>query len=363
MNSMSASMMPSPPGPASPAAAAPAAAAPALPGMPLAAPFSAWLGLVAQAGQGAVPAEGEDAADEPSEADSQDGAVPALALDGSTLPAMTPPMAMPIPMPVSTPMPAAAPGADASDRFADARAPLVPVGAALPAAIPAVAVLMAAPAASQLASAPVAAAPSPSAGQGAASASAPAPAAAAGAEAPARFEVLPAASAVSGTLGLGALAPALDQGLPAALKLTGTPPDWQQPLREALGERLQLQLGRNADTAVIRLDPPMLGRIEISIRHAAGALEVNISATHSEVVRQLHTISDSMRSDLAQRQFSEVAVSVVAAPRSGAAPSGEQQGRQRQPGPEQDEAGPGRGLAEAGQPSSAFSLNGRESST
>jgi flagellar hook-length control protein FliK len=350
MNPMSASMTPSPAGQAAPAAAALPVAA--MPGMPLAAPFSEWLGLVAQAGQEAVAAAGELDSAEPAEAGSQDGAAPPLALADAALAAMTQPITMPAPAPAAdaalaanaAPLAIGAP--DAPERFAEVRAPLAAPDAARPgAAIPAT---MTAPAAGQGAAAPAAATPA---------------AALPAADTAARFEAVPAAG--TGALALGALAPAPAPGqdLPTVLKLSGTPPDWQQPLREALGERLQLQLGRNADQAVIRLDPPMLGRIEISIRHAGGALEVNISATHGEVLRQLNTISDSMRNDLAQRQFTEVAVSVVAAPRSGAAPSGEQQGRQRQSGAGQDEAGPGRGLAEAGQPSSAFSLNGRESTT
>jgi flagellar hook-length control protein FliK len=148
------------------------------------------------------------------------------------------------------------------------------------------------------------------------------------------------------------------------LKLAAsTPAAWQQPLREALGDRLQLQLSRNVDQAVIRLDPPNLGRVEIAIRHIGRALEVNISATHSEVVRQLHTISDTIRSDLVQRQFTEVAVTVSATPRAaaGGQQQFDQQGRPRQQDPAPDEADPGRALAEAGNPSSTFSLNARES--
>ena len=113
---------------------------------------------------------------------------------------------------------------------------------------------------------------------------------------------------------------------------------------------------------MIRLDPPNLGRIEIAIRHMAGTLEVNISATHSEVVRQLNTISDTMRTDLAQRQFTEVAVNVTTATRSGAPAQQafDQQGRRQHEGAP-DDAEPGRALAEAGNPDSTFSLNARES--
>ncbi len=172
-------------------------------------------------------------------------------------------------------------------------------------------------------------------------------------------------------LAAGAVAPS-QPAVPASSELklaAATPAAWQQPLREALGDRLQLQLSRNIDQAVIRLDPPNLGRIEIAIRHMAGTLEVNISATHTEVVRQLHTISDTMRSDLAQRQlgqfsqFTEVAVNVTTAARgaSGQQQAFDQQGRQRQQDRAAEDNGPGRALAEAGNPSSTFSLNARES--
>ncbi|MEH6437888.1 flagellar hook-length control protein FliK, partial [Massilia sp. DD77] len=145
----------------------------------------------------------------------------------------------------------------------------------------------------------------------------------------------------------------------------GPPSAWRQTLQEALGERLQLQSAKGVDQATIRLEPPMLGRIDISIRHAAGSLEVNISATHGEVLRQLNTVSDNLRNDLAQRQTGEVSVTVTQAPRAQAgaqanSQSGaDAQGRGRQPGQEQEERTPGQALRDAGQHDSQFSLNGR----
>ena len=157
-------------------------------------------------------------------------------------------------------------------------------------------------------------------------------------------------------------APARDGG---TLTLSGPPTAWRQSLQEALGERLNLSVGKNAEQAVIRLEPPMLGRVEISIRHAAGSLEVNITATHSEVLRQLNTVSDNLRSDLAQRQYTDVSVNVSqATPRAQAgAQAGtfgaDAQGRGRQQGEDQDERAPGAALAEANQSTTAFSLGGR----
>ena len=164
----------------------------------------------------------------------------------------------------------------------------------------------------------------------------------------------PAAGAVPAQPGTNA--PALD-----TVKLAGPPTAWRQSLQEALGERLNVQVGKNMEQAVIRLEPPQLGRIDIAIRHSAGTLEVNISATNGEVLRQLQTVSDNLRSDLSQRQFTEVAVTVAPAPKNGAAPFGDpQQGRGRQQNREQEDKQPGRALAEASNNSSAFSLGGRD---
>ena len=121
------------------------------------------------------------------------------------------------------------------------------------------------------------------------------------------------------------------------LQLSGSPEQWQQPLRAALGDRLQLQLARNDERAVIRLEPPNMGSVEISVRHSGGTLQVNIAASHSEVLRQLNTIGDSVRQDLSQRQFGDVAVTVSSSNARSLADGGQQQRQQqaeqqRQPG-------------------------------
>ncbi|WP_395399058.1 flagellar hook-length control protein FliK [Pseudoduganella sp. UC29_106] len=140
------------------------------------------------------------------------------------------------------------------------------------------------------------------------------------------------------------------------IKLAGSPEQWQQPLRSALGERLQLQLQRNNEHAVIRLEPPNMGSIEISIRHSAGALQVNLSASNSDVLRQLNNIGDSMRQDLSQRQFTEVAVTVSASAGRSLADNGGG-GRQER---EQQERGPGRALNEGDDSPATFAMNERE---
>ena len=165
----------------------------------------------------------------------------------------------------------------------------------------------------------------------------------------------------SNSFGVAAPAPGAAQRTADTVTLAGPPTAWRQTLQEALGERLQLQVGKNAEQAVIRLEPPMLGRVEIAIRHSAGSLEVHISATHGEVLRQLQSVSEGLRNDLAQRQFTDVAVNVAQAPRgaNGAPMFAGGEGRGRQQDGRQQEQNPGEALAEANTGSSPFSLNGR----
>jgi flagellar hook-length control protein FliK len=166
---------------------------------------------------------------------------------------------------------------------------------------------------------------------------------------------------VSNSFGVAAPTPGAAQRTADTVTLAGPPTAWRQTLQEALGERLQLQVGKNAEQAVIRLEPPMLGRVEIAIRHSAGSLEVHISATHGEVLRQLQSVSEGLRNDLAQRQFTDVAVNVAQAPRgaNGAPMFAGGEGRGRQQDGRQQEQNPGEALAEANTGSSPFSLNGR----
>ena len=175
--------------------------------------------------------------------------------------------------------------------------------------------------------------------------------------APAPGAVTPAAGQVSGMANAVNVTPGND-----TIKLNGPAQQWQEPLREAMGERLQTQIGRNSEHATIRIEPPMLGRIDISIRHAAGALQVNVTASNPEVLRQLQGIGETMRSDLAQRQYTDVAVNISATPRSPAAQAfaeGDARG-QRQPGRQNDDAEPGRALSDGNTAAATYAMPERE---
>jgi flagellar hook-length control protein FliK len=150
----------------------------------------------------------------------------------------------------------------------------------------------------------------------------------------------------------------------APVVLQGEPKAWQQPLMQALGDRLQLQIAGRSEQAVIKLSPPMLGQVEIAVQQQGGALQVRLSATHSEVVNQLQQVSDGLRQDLVQRHATEVSVQVTSAPkdadmgRMGQGREGQQQGQPDAQTPQQDERQrrPGRALTEA-------DTSGRQTST
>jgi len=112
-------------------------------------------------------------------------------------------------------------------------------------------------------------------------------------------------------------------------------------LEAALGDRLQLQITQRSEHAVIRLDPPSMGTIEIVIQREGGNIQVHLRASNAEVARQLHGIGDSLRQDLVNRQNGDVSVHVSDSSRE---QSASQQG-QRQSQAQRDT--PGRALSES----------------
>lgn len=113
-------------------------------------------------------------------------------------------------------------------------------------------------------------------------------------------------------------------------------------LVQALGERLHVQINRGVSHAVIRLDPPNLGTIEIVIRHEGSGVQVHMSASHGDVLRQLHGIGNALAQDLVQRNHGDVTVHVSDSSR-------EADGRERQrqgTAHEENGARPGRAWSE-----------------
>lgn len=141
------------------------------------------------------------------------------------------------------------------------------------------------------------------------------------------------------SLDAGSTAAALPDAGDARLSLPGDGRAWQQPLLQALGDRLQVQIASRSEQARLHLEPPQLGRIEIEIRQQGGALQVQLSATNDEVRQQLRQISEPLRHDLVQRHSGEVSVQVGQAAAGGDARGREAfaQGGQAQGGSAREE--------------------------
>ncbi|WP_016256114.1 flagellar hook-length control protein FliK, partial [Yersinia pestis] len=96
------------------------------------------------------------------------------------------------------------------------------------------------------------------------------------------------------------------------LTLANNREEWPQQLRMALGERLQVQADNRVQHATIRLDPPDMGKIDISIHFEGGKLQVNINANQGEVYRALQQSSAELRQTLIGQNSTEVNVQVSA---------------------------------------------------
>ncbi len=104
------------------------------------------------------------------------------------------------------------------------------------------------------------------------------------------------------------------------LSLPEAPQEKAAALREALGDRLQMQVEQRSQKATIRLDPPNLGKLDISLHYEGGKLQVQIQAAQPDVYRALQQVSQELRGALSEQN--QVAVNVQI--------SQQQQGEQRQ---------------------------------
>lgn len=108
---------------------------------------------------------------------------------------------------------------------------------------------------------------------------------------------------------------------------------WGEQMVTALRDNVELQLSQRVQNATIRLDPPELGAMEILVRHEAGQLNVQISASNGDVARLLQNTSERLRQELVGQNFLQVNVQVSSDSQPG------QQGQpQRQRVPEEQQA-------------------------
>lgn len=87
-------------------------------------------------------------------------------------------------------------------------------------------------------------------------------------------------------------------------------PGWGRELASALGERLQMQVNQNVKEASVRLDPPDLGRIDLSIRSDGDRLTLTMNSSNAQVRDLLNQHIDRLRNDLAGTNSQSIDVSV-----------------------------------------------------
>lgn len=80
---------------------------------------------------------------------------------------------------------------------------------------------------------------------------------------------------------------------------------WGQKLVHLLSDKINLQLGQQIQRAQIRLDPPQLGVIELSVSVDGDRTSVQLYAANSQVREAMQQNLDQLRQQLAQRLGSE----------------------------------------------------------
>lgn len=97
----------------------------------------------------------------------------------------------------------------------------------------------------------------------------------------------------------------------APIKLaTQQPQHWGRDLMAALGDRLSMQVHQNIKEARIRLDPPELGRIEMTVRLDGDRLNIQLNASQHQVRDLLAQHVDRLRADLLAQNHQSVDVHV-----------------------------------------------------
>ncbi|MFL4556593.1 flagellar hook-length control protein FliK [Yersinia kristensenii] len=106
------------------------------------------------------------------------------------------------------------------------------------------------------------------------------------------------------------------------LTLVANQKEWPQQLHNVLGERLQMQVENKVRHATIRLDPPDMGKINISVHMEGGKLQVHINASQGDVYRALQQSCAELRQTLTGQNSAAVEVQISA--------NSQQQQRQQQ---------------------------------
>lgn len=144
-----------------------------------------------------------------------------------------------------------------------------------------------------------------------------------GEPAPGSGALLPTAVSGPGSTGSSASAQAAHAAPAVPLPTPTLEARWGAQMMLALRDSVQMQIQQRVQHATIRLDPPHLGSLRVSVSHEAGRVDVHISAIQGDTARLLGQAGERLRQELAEQHSGQVSVSV----------SAEGQGRQpsRQP--------------------------------
>jgi hypothetical protein len=96
----------------------------------------------------------------------------------------------------------------------------------------------------------------------------------------------------------------------SALKLESAPSQWGQQLLDTLKERVEMQVNQNIKQAHIRLDPPELGKLELTVRVEGDRLSVQLNASNPALREALLQSSERLRMSLSAQHSGGVDVNV-----------------------------------------------------
>lgn len=97
----------------------------------------------------------------------------------------------------------------------------------------------------------------------------------------------------------------------ASVKLPqGQQGKWGEQMIQVLQDRVQMQASQNLQEARIRLDPPDLGKLDLTVRLDGDRLNVQIHASQSAIRDALVQVSERLRAELQEQNFVHVDVNV-----------------------------------------------------
>jgi flagellar hook-length control protein FliK len=96
----------------------------------------------------------------------------------------------------------------------------------------------------------------------------------------------------------------------APVKLPDNPAQWGQQLMDVLKDKVELQVNQQIKQAHIRLDPPELGRLELTVRLEGDRLNVQLNVTNPAVREALIQSMERLRMSLTPHHAGGVEVNV-----------------------------------------------------